>query len=449
MKHLPALHSCRSIAVTLVLLLAAVFFLPYLFPVAPAVSLSYFFGFNNRAAFLLFSLGSVIFAVLCRKGFSASISADQTLGLPSLFGALLLTFALCAYRLFPFGRHQIGGEALYALNRVQMLVQGLRPYSDFEFAYGPAHLYIPVLLKRLPHSSVMDGYYAWWTVQWLVGVAILWSAIRLFRLPMPHRSMVFWIVLAILLPAMMNEGTAYTPTRSIGPVFFVVLISWIIDRGKQPFLVAATALLCIAAALSISPEEGLAVFAGLLIWFSLLAVTGRVMLRARDFILFLTGTAIVLICCWRMGEFSTLFTFSHGAYAFPLLPSPTNIVILITYVAAACAGIDALLHRRYDSVAIPMFLTGFALLPAAMGRCDYGHLLMASPILILGVGALCSRIDRNSRRSCAFLSAVSRAAKPTGSFRDAHDCFRRRSRCVCASSMPVPLPHCQYRPDSL
>ena len=38
-----------------------------------------------------------------------------------------------------------------------------------------------------------------------------------------------------------------------------------------------------------------------------------------------------------------------------------------------------------------MFFTGFALLPAAMGRCDYGHLLMAAPALLLGVAAIDAR----------------------------------------------------------
>jgi hypothetical protein len=92
-----------------------------------------------------------------------------------------------------------------------------------------------------------------------------------------------------------------------------------------------------------------------------------------------------------LGEFSTLLVFSQGVYSFPLLPSPTNLLILTCYVVAACTGVHALLARRFDSVALPMFFTGFALLPAAMGRCDYGHLLMAAPALLLGVAAIDAR----------------------------------------------------------
>ena len=387
----PTLDSRSSIAAALFLLLVAVFSLPYLVPVAPSVSLSYLVGYSNHAAFLLLSLGSVVFAVLCRKRFAGSISADQSLGLPSLVLALFVAMACCAYRLLPLAHHQIGGEAAYTLNRIQMLLQGLRPYRDFEFAYGPAHLYIPVLSMRLAHGSVIYGYYAWWILQWLAGTAMFWIAMRLLQLPLPHRRVVFWIVFATQLPSMIAEGTAYTPTRTIGSAFFVVLVASLVNRGKRSLIIAITAILCVAAALSISPEQGITVFAGLLVWFLVLISTRQGALTVRDTGIFLAGTALVLLCFWRLGEFSTLLVFSRGVYSFPLLPSPTNLLILTCYVVAACTGVHALLARRFDSVALPMFFTGFALLPAAMGRCDYGHLLMAAPALLLGVAAIDAR----------------------------------------------------------
>ena len=387
----PTLDTRTSIVAALFLLLAAVFSLPYLVPVTPSVSLSYLVGYNNRAAFLLFSLGSVVFAVLCRKRFAESISADQPLGLPSLLLALFVAIACCAYRLLPAARHQIGGEAAYTLNRIQMLLQGLRPYRDFEFAYGPAHLYIPVLFMRLTRGSFMHGYYAWWTLQWLLGTAMLWSAVRLLQLPFPHRRIVFWIVFTIQLPGLMAEGTAYTPTRTIGSAFFIVIVASLINRRKKSLLIASTAVLCVAASLAISPEQGIAVFAGLFVWFLLLIAVRESTLTIRDTAIFLFGSSIILLGCWRLGEFSTLLVFSKGVYSFPLLPSPTNVLILSSYVAAACAGIHALTARRFDSVSLPMFLAGFALLPAAMGRCDYGHLLLAAPAWLLGVAAIDAR----------------------------------------------------------
>jgi hypothetical protein len=333
----------------------------------------------------------VVFAVLCRKRFAGSISADQRLGLPSLVLALFVAMACCAYRLLPVTRHRIGGEAAYTLNRIQMLLQGLRPYRDFEFAYGPSHLYIPVLVMRLTHGSIIHGYYFWWILQWLGGTAMLWVAIRLLQLPFPHRRIIFWIIFTMQLPSIAAEGTAYTPTRSIGSAFFVILVASFVNRRKKPILIAVTGVLCVAATLSISPEQGIAVFAGLLVWFLLLIITSPGALTTSGASIFLLGTAIIMLCCWRMGEFATLLVFSRGAYAFPLLPSPTNILILSIYVAAACAGVHAFFCRRFDSVAIPLFLAGFALLPPAMGRCDCGHLLMTAPAVFLGVAAIDSR----------------------------------------------------------
>jgi hypothetical protein len=360
--------------------------------VAPSVSLSYVVGYSNRTAFLIFFAGSVLFALLCHKRLPEPVSTDQRLGPSSLIFALVIAFAACAYRLLPLAQHKVGSEASYALNRIQMLLQGLQPYREFEFAYGPAHLYIPLLLVRLTRGSVLHGYYAWWVLQWLLGTAMLWAAVRWLQLAVPHRRIIFWIVFAIQLPAILAEGTAYTPTRSIGSAFFVVLVARTLhSRGKNQLLIAATAILCVAAAISISPEQGIAVFTGLLIWFLLLTITKPGLLPIRTTITFFLVAAAVLLCCWHLGEFSTLLVFANGAFSFPLLPSPTNIVVLTCYVVAACVGAQALLDRDFESVAIPMLLAGFALLPAAMGRCDCGHLLMAAPALLLGIAAIDGR----------------------------------------------------------
>jgi hypothetical protein len=65
--------------------------------------------------------------------------------------------------------------------------------------------------------------------------------------------------------------------------------------------------------------------------------------------------------------------------------------MLACYTAAACAAVCSLLAKRFDSIAVPLFFTGFALLPIAMGRCDVGHLLMATPALLLGIAAIEAR----------------------------------------------------------
>jgi hypothetical protein len=388
---MPALHSRRSILMALVLLFAVVFFLPYIFPVTPVVSISFLVGYNNRAAFLLLAFGSILVGILVRERFPEAEPADRPLGLSSLFAALTIALACCASRLFPISQHLIGLEAAYAINRVQMLASGYRPYIDFEFAYGPAHLYMPILLSHLTHSSVVRGYYLWWIIQWIAGTAMVWGAIRLIDLPLPRRRLIFWLIFAIQLPGIINEGTAYTPTRTIGPAFLIVLVASLWRRQDKPILIAGIAILCVVLAFAISPEQGAAVFAGLLVWFVLLATLSTNPFPPKATAIFTCGAVIVGIFCWHIGEFSTLKAFSAGGFAFPLLPSPTNIVILAAYVAAACIAVHSLLARGFDSVVVPLFLAGFALLPAALGRSDVGHLLMASPAWLIGVAAIESR----------------------------------------------------------
>jgi hypothetical protein len=144
-------------------------------------------------------------------------------------------------------------------------------------------------------------------------------------------------------------------------------------------------------AFAISPEQGVALFAGLLGWFVLLAFQKQNPFPLQATSLFACGGAIVAIACWRIGEFKTLLVFSAGGFSFPLLPSPSNIVILASYIAAACIAVQYLIARRIDSVVIPLFFAGYALLPAAFGRCDLGHLMLASPALLLGIATIESR----------------------------------------------------------
>ena len=111
-EYFPTLRSRRSVLAALFLLLAAVFFLPYLVPVTPSVSLSYVVGYNNRVAFLILSAGSVLFALLTRSRFPEAVSADQPLGRPSLLVALVIALLACASRLLPLARHKVGGAAM-------------------------------------------------------------------------------------------------------------------------------------------------------------------------------------------------------------------------------------------------------------------------------------------------------------------------------------------------
>jgi hypothetical protein len=385
-----AIRTAPAAALAFLALAAAAFFLPYHFPVTPAVSLSYVTGFNNRAAVVIFCAGSLAFAWLYRDRLGMPEAADGALGPRDLVAALALCLALCLWRKVQLAG-SLGSEAEYAVNRIQLYAQGLRPYLDLEFAYGPAHIYLPVAVATLFHLSIVAGYLTWWIAQWLLGVAMLWGAVRLIDLPMPRRRAIFWAILLFNLPAILAQGTAYTPTRSMGAAFVVVVLARMVRSRVRPVATALAAALAVAGGIAISPEQGVALFAGMLLWFLLLGARRPSSFPPAATALFVALSAVVMLAAWHAGVFLTLAAFSQGGLNFPLLPSPTNTIVLAIYTAAACAGLGACLQRDYESPALPLALVGFALMPAAMGRCDLGHLLQASPALMLGLATVDGR----------------------------------------------------------
>ena len=367
--------------------LAIVWFVPYLVPVTPSIALSYVVGFNNRAAVVLFALAALAFALLTR-GVLARVGdePDQPMRLIDLWLGLLVVLAAL------LARHHHAqlpkAESAYAIDRLQMLAAGVRPYTGFEFVYGPLHLYVPWLLSRMLRISIGSAYYVWWYGQWLAGTWMLWRMIALLPGRLKRRRWLFPAILPVLLLNVVAEGTAYTPVRMVGAAFFVLVVCACWQRTRNPALLLAAAVAATLFEFGISPEQGLAVGFGLLGWLVLKArhersgVTGAVA----------AGLAFSfgLICLWfnQMGVFGGLREFAGGAYSFPLLPSFAIALLLLAYVAAACAGVRAWLVGDLDGAAIPMALCGFAALPAAFGRCDGGHVMLGSGALYLGMASI-------------------------------------------------------------
>lgn len=384
---LPALTATRSKLTYLALLLLATITLPYLVPVRPSVGLSYVTGFNTTAAVLIFAFGSIAFAFLTRGniGEENSSEQDRTLSRISFILGLLYVALLAWTQLYNGIPHRFGTESFYNLNRLHMLAKGLRPYRDFEYAYGPLLLYVPYLLGRAFHLPWITAYYITWLASWLLGTSMLWFILR--RLPgtLRWRDLVFWIYLIFLTQMMKTEGIAYTPVRMIGSAFALLLVHTIWQRSRNAFLTAITAVAVVAFSLGISPEQGFGVFLGLAGWFLVLFFRQRHAFPVMALLAFLLPSIACFLIAARAHLFATLMQFSGGAYCFPLTPSIPIAFLLFGYVLAPCAAFTALEKHQYDSAAIPLTIGGFALLPAAFGRCDLGHLAIAAPALLLGI----------------------------------------------------------------
>ena len=182
----PILVRPSSKVAFLIVIAACVFFLPYLVPVAPSVSMSYLTGFSNRTAALLFACGCVLFALLTRGEIAAFTDKNTSLGRSHLYAALAIAALGCSLSLYPVSTLPHGTEAAYNINRLQMLLAGGRPYRDFEFAYGAAHLYAPWLFAKTLRLSTFAAYYTWWVLEWFVGTAMAWYSIRQLEIA-PHQ----------------------------------------------------------------------------------------------------------------------------------------------------------------------------------------------------------------------------------------------------------------------
>ena len=372
-------------AIFLLILAGTLFTVPYLVAVRPVISVSYVVGFNNHVALLLFIGGIAAFAVLCGGKLGRLSAIDQKLPLTSLALASTLILLLCLGRL---AHHSIGGEAKYSVNRLQMLATGLKPYRDFEYAYGPLHLYIPFYLSKIFHSSVVTGYFLWWTIQWIAGTAMLWFVIRQIDLPISRRKLLFWVLLAIQILNLPGQGIAYTPVRTIGSAFFLVLL-FELRRGRwNSFFFVVIAIMAIVFALGISPEQAISVSCGLIAWLLLSRGQKPFLLHAAILAVLIGAIALAFTVAYHFHELDTFLAFRDGSLALPLLPSPSVVLILFAYIAAACTLFLRIRQHRWNSVAIPLGIGGFSLLPIALGRCDLLHLQMASGAFILGVATI-------------------------------------------------------------
>ncbi|GAA3751862.1 hypothetical protein [Terriglobus aquaticus] len=387
--------------------LSATLFLPYLVPVPPSLSLSYVTQFSNRAASLLFIAGALLFAWLTRGQIAQADGTlrDRKLSIASLLIALVYTVVLLWADLFDTAVHRAGSEFYYNINRVMMLIGGLRPYRDFEYAYGPLHLYVPWLAWRITHWPILS-YYAWWSFEWIAGTAMIWCIVRWMPFQQRWREFIFWGFLLLRSLDLWNEGLAYTPFRTMGAAFWILAVHTVWKRNQSSWRTALTGIVAVAFSMGIAPEQAVGVAAGLLVWFAILLWKVPGQFQRTPAVVFLVATAVLFAGCGAAGMFTTLLIFSKGAYSFPLAVSVLGLLILLTYLAAPCAALQQFLQRDFTSAALPLAAGGLAMIPSAFGRCDFGHLQFASPAMVCGIAWIQTRSTLRHMWTAAVLCAA-------------------------------------------
>ncbi len=375
-----ARRSLASLVLFVLLGLAAVFFLPYSVPVAPAVSDSYVFGFSNRAALLLFLAFVTVFAywsgglgLVVREPEDQQIDPPMSrrIGLTAVGITAAVTLAFwAAYR-------SVGAinEGAYLLDRLQHLAAGETMYRDFEFLYGPTMLYLPLSLGRLLHLSLVDAYYLAWVLAWVGGIGMLWLTVAWACGTSAHKNGIFLLAYLGFIFSCVSLGLNYTPLRFVGGSFFAVLSWRVLERRRSVLLGVVTALAGGAWVLFYSPEQGIAFLLGTVAFFVLFVDRS---LHGYWFCLglLLVGKGLLFFALSRTGVLHYMGAMASGGYNLPLLPSLNTLLTLTLLLAAACVLMNSLRLRKRGGPLEYLILISLFALPAAFGRCDPGHMFM-------------------------------------------------------------------------
>jgi len=400
-------------ALFLGLLAVAVVSVPYLVPVKPSISLSYVVGFSNRTAVLLLVLGTALFAWVTRGEMAEMDAADSTLSPATLYIWLGIVLAACLIRWqLPAGRAP-GHDAVYFFNRLQMLAAGRAPFQQFEFVYGPLLLYPSYWIMRLLHTSAKSGYYAWWTIQWLIGTFMIWALVRAMDFPIRRRNVLFGFLFLAQINAIMMEGMNSGPFRSYCAAFVVYAAHWAWKRFGGAWALPIAGLMALCVAIACSVDQAIGVAAGLAAYLLLLSVCRWPGSSWKGFFLFIAGCVVCFGLAARGSLLVSLSPFASGGFSFPILPSPSILLVLFIYVVAGCLLVRCIYQKRLDSVVIPLTLAGCAMLPSALGRCDMWHIVTARPAFVVGVAGIFAMSSiRRWWLPCAFLGICIIPAMP-------------------------------------
>ena len=330
---------------------ALIFVVPFYIPVSPAFSDSYLFGFNNRAALVLTLILFAVVGVLSWLGrlrLSLIEPESDAPGYPDvrqprhldLAVVLLLATGFSAvYFLLIRGSNGVG-EGVYFLDRLGLLAQGLHPYRDFEFAYGPLQIFGPWLFSSLFHLSLTVAYALFWLFSTCLGLLALWFAVLWIDLPAQGKSAAFALFALVLGVEILSSGLNYNPLRYAAPIACVIAVHRLSRRASAPLqtfdwqtilasALAATLLLCL------SPEMGVTFCIAVFLYLPICRRACGRPLTSFALSLALAFT-VQLLAAARIGVFETMKGFSAGGFSLPVPPHSLWDYCFAERLIAAC-----------------------------------------------------------------------------------------------------------------
>jgi hypothetical protein len=371
--------------------LACIFFVPYMIPVKPAVGLSYAFGFNNNAGILLLLSFCTAGALWQRRKplFLLPSGPDILISRRTLATALLVTSLFCALAYPLLNRATPVADAAYFVQRMQLVHAGKLPYINFEFAYGPMLVYLPLWIAELFRIPFALGYYIFWVVTGLAGVVLLARFLNAIDIPTPTKPAIFMLFCAAFCATFIIGGANYTFFRFAIAPFLALEINQIDlkwkSRRKAAMMIASLVVLSFAFLEFVSPEIAIAFGLGY-VCFLLFQWGGNTGSQWITLVCSLLGMSGMLWIANRAHVLDTLKAFGGGARSYPFVLSVHLVFFML------CAFLAALhLFRSWprwgESSSCLVIFVSVPMMVSALSSCDPLHVFY-SGLGLLAIGMM-------------------------------------------------------------
>ncbi len=414
----------------------AIFVLPWHFPFPkPMESSSYVFGYNNSVALL--GLAGLLGLILLWRLFGRreagfpDFLVSEPRGSWGLRLSVLVAVAVSSgiiwlwWVFLPFAYF---GESGYFLTRLDAMFLGWHPYRDFDFGYGPSMLYLPFALHRLTGVALDTAHILNVLVFTLTGFLVLYRI--LCRLKQPSSWRIGLVIAMGVLGINFSLAPIYTPLRFLWALFVILEVEGAVASSPRLRLreMVMTGVYCLAGFL-ISPDIGLVTLVGLLTYIGWSAACRRI----SDAVLLpfpLLALGVVLEVSGPE-HFKYVFAFGGGYMNLPVPPAPYILVLGLaacwTLPLLALRSLRAPASERPVAAALTMVLG--LMLPAALGRCDPGHVLWNGlPLFLVSAALVCSQPSpwRRAVFPCATLIMVATVLASSSHYKEWFEAVRNR-----------------------
>ncbi len=278
----------------------------------------------------------------------------------------------------------------YFLNRMSMHADfGRKLYSQMEFPYGPWLLEFPIgvwAILRPFHVSPAGAYLLTLVLQVMAGLLLLAYLINHIPMSKPWRPVIFLLLSVGMMVG--NMGPNHTFVRFTSQLVFLVA-AWKCKRAWEAALwIFAGEAVC----LGLSPEIGFAFLVG-----SFMFALYSCFTQGREWAWAAAApivSAMVFLIVEGWPYLNRVSGSAQGLYSFPVEPLPFVLVFLfaLVWMVPICLARFFRQRKAEAPMLAALYLMSLALLPAAFGRADPGHVYWNGlSVLLLSAVAISSR----------------------------------------------------------